>query len=108
MAGHQRRSGERSSRQAQLRRLSMQRLVIRMRRRPLVNIVSIFAGTRVLVLLLLLTVIGGDRLSAAVSVLDPDDHGLQHATITMDSYSSQQSPAHNQITATNPPAKPHS
>ena len=57
-----------------------------MRHRRFVNRVTLITRRGALVLLLLLTV-PGVRLSAAVSVLEPDDRGLQHTTITMDSYS---------------------
>jgi len=43
--------------------------------------------TWALVLLLLFSMSGEDRHSAAMSMIEPDDQGLQHATITMDSYS---------------------
>jgi plastocyanin len=61
-------------------------IIIIMRLRRFVNSAPLIARTGALVLLLLLTV-PGVRLSAAVSVLEPDGQGLQRATITMDSYS---------------------
>ena len=57
-----------------------------MRRRRFVNSVTLVTRTCALALLLLVTM-PGVRLSAAVSMVEPDDRGVQHATITMDSYS---------------------